>query len=121
MDNLDLGLKPVAGASLATPLDLTRAAKAAQSGQGAEIEKAARDFESVLLHRLFEEMRRTIPESGLLESRVNEQVQGMFWMYMAQEVAAKGGIGLAKELARQFRHLNKDVTQDPTPKVEAKL
>jgi flagellar protein FlgJ len=121
MDNLDLSLKPLTGANLISQPDLTRAAKAAQSGQGAGIEKAARDFESVLLHRLFEEMRRTIPESGLLESSGNEQIQGMFWMYMAQEVSAKGGIGLAKELARQFRQLNKDATQDPTPKVEAKL
>jgi Rod binding domain-containing protein len=45
----------------------------------------------------------------------------MFWMYMAQEVAAKGGIGLAKELARQFRRLNDAAAQAAPPKVEAKL
>jgi Rod binding domain-containing protein len=121
MENLDLNLKLVTGTSLIGQPDLTQAAKAAQSGQGAAVEKAARDFESVLLHRLFEEMRRTIPDSGLLESGANDQVQGMFWMYMAQDVAAKGGIGLAKELTLQFRQLINEPAQAPTPKIEAKL
>ncbi|MCX5682513.1 MAG: rod-binding protein [Planctomycetota bacterium] len=118
---MDLNLKTVTGTSLIGPPDLTQAAKDAQSGKGDAVEKAARDFESVLLHRLFEEMRRTIPDSGLLESGTNDQVQGMFWMYMAQDVAAKGGIGMAKELTRQFRQMIHDSGQDPTPKIEAKL
>jgi flagellar protein FlgJ len=121
MDNLDLSLKPMTTPNLLGPADLARAAQAARSGKDTEIEKAARDFESVLLQRLFEEMRRTIPESGLLESGVSDQVQGMFWMYMAQEVGAKGGIGLAKELSRQFRRLAQEPPQDPSPKIEAKL
>jgi Rod binding domain-containing protein len=73
--------------------------------QGAALEKTARDFESVLLHRVFEEMRRSVPESGLLDSGTSDQVQSMFWMYLAQDVAAKGGIGLAKELSRQFARM----------------
>jgi Rod binding domain-containing protein len=121
MDSSNVSLKPAAMAILPEQADLTQAAHAAQRGQGAAVDKAASDFESVLLHRLFEEMRRTIPESGLLESNGNEQIQGMFWMYMAQDVAAKGGIGLAKELARQFRQMTHEPTQTPAPKIEAKL
>lgn len=81
--------------------------------QGAAIEKTARDFESVLLHRVFEEMRRSVPESGLLDSGTSDQVQGMFWMYLAQDVAAKGGIGLAKELSRQFSRMQHDAHLAP--------
>ena len=78
---------------------------AGPDAQGAALEKTARDFESVLLHRVFEEMRRSVPESGLLDSGTSDQVQGLFWMYLAQDVAAKGGIGLAKELSRQFSRM----------------
>jgi len=64
---------------------------------------AARDFESVLLHKLMEEMRRTVPESGLLGGGgVSQQVQGMFWYYLSQEMAQSGGIGLWKGLCEQF-------------------
>jgi Rod binding domain-containing protein len=93
------------------PLDPGNLSPAAQyraanpDAQGAALEKTARDFESVLLHRVFEEMRRSVPESGLLDSGTSDQVQGMFWMYLAQDVAAKGGIGLAKELSRQFSRM----------------
>jgi Rod binding domain-containing protein len=74
--------------------------------------EVARDFEAVLLHRLLEEMRRTIPESGLLESRITDQVQGLFWYYLAQEAADKGGLGLARELERQMGAAG---TGDPPP------
>jgi len=67
------------------------------------LEKVARDFESVLLQKLLDEMRRTIPESGLLESATSDQVQGLFWHYLAEDAAEKGGLGLAKELMDQFQ------------------
>jgi len=63
-------------------------------------EKVAKDFEAILLHRLMEEMRRTIPKSGLLETGSSGQMESLFWFYLAQEVAEKGGIGLWKDLSR---------------------
>ena len=64
--------------------------------------KVARDFESILLYRLLEEMKKTIPRSGLLDSGMTRQVEGTFWFYLAQEVAERGGIGLWKDLYRQI-------------------
>jgi len=69
--------------------------------QGAA-ERAAKDFESVLLYRLLEEMKRTIPSSGLLENGISEQVRDLFWYYLAQDLADKGGLGMWKELYRQM-------------------
>ena len=69
---------------------------------GPSAEKAAKDFESVLLLRLLEEMKRTIPESGLLETGITKQVQDIFWYYLAQDMASKGGLGLWKELHARF-------------------
>jgi Rod binding domain-containing protein len=79
------------------------------------IKKVAGDFESILLQRLLEEMRRTIPESGLLESGVSDQVQGLFWFYLAQDVADKGSMGLATELVRQLKWAEGAA---PTPSAE---
>ncbi len=67
--------------------------------------QAAKDFESVLLQRLLGEMRRTIPESGLMSNGISKQVEDIFWLYLAQEMADKGGIGLWKELYRKFGQL----------------
>ena len=67
--------------------------------------KAAKDFESVLLQRMLGEMRRTIPESGLLSNGISKQLEDIFWLYLAREMADKGGIGLWKELYKKFGQL----------------
>ena len=64
--------------------------------------KAAKDFEAVLLNQLMEAMQATIPESGLLEDGTTKQVQAIFWNYLSQDAADKGGMGLWKDLYRQL-------------------
>lgn len=71
-------------------------------GDAREVVRVARDFESVLLHRLMEEMRRTIPRSELLDTGISDQIQGLFWMYLAKHMADQGGIGLWKDIAQQM-------------------
>ena len=85
------------GETLGTAASLQRMAQA--DADPAKAEKVAKDFEAILLHRLMEEMRRTIPKSELLETAVSSQMDGLFWFYLAQEVAEKGGIGLWKDLS----------------------
>ena len=69
----------------------------------APAEKAAKDFEAVLLHKIMESMSRTIPESGLFDSGASRQIEGLFWHYLAQEVSDQGGIGLWKELYNKMQ------------------
>jgi len=69
------------------------------------IEQAAKDFESVLLHKLFDEVKRTIPESGLLGDGTSSQVHDIFWMYLAQALAERGGLGLWRQLKASFEAL----------------
>jgi Rod binding domain-containing protein len=71
-----------------------------------QAEKVAKDFESVLLHKVMEAMQQTIPESDFLSSGATRQVQGIFWMYMAQEVSQSGGIGLWKDIYRQITQMD---------------
>lgn len=67
------------------------------------LKKAARDFESVLLTKVMDEMRKTVPESGLTDDCAREQVQSLFWSNLAQDMANKGGVGLWKQLYRQMQ------------------
>ena len=65
-------------------------------------EQAAKDFESVLIHKLLDEMKRTIPDSGLLSSGMGRQVQDLFWFHLAGELADGGGLGLYRQLQQSF-------------------
>jgi Rod binding domain-containing protein len=74
----------------------------AAAGRPAEQQKeqAAKDFESVLIARILEQVRNTIPDSGLLEDKASEQMEGLFWLYLASELADKGGFGLWKQICQ---------------------
>ncbi len=68
-----------------------------------EKKQLARDFESVLLTKLFEEVKNSIEDSGFDDDVAADQVHGMFWSYLAQDVANKGGFGLWQDLYQQFQ------------------
>jgi Rod binding domain-containing protein len=71
-----------------------------------KLRKAVKDFEAVLLTKLLEEMKRTIPDSGLLTTGISKQIQDLFWLYLAQDLAEKGGLGICKDLYREFGGTN---------------
>lgn len=58
----------------------------------------AKDFESVLLNRMLNQMKNTVGNWGLEKDGPSEQVQGIFWMYLARDMANNGGIGLWKDI-----------------------
>ena len=89
------GLAGIAGG---TPAPLATGASTPKA-----TEQAAHDFESVLLHKVLEEMQRTVPQSGLLDDSMSEQVQGLFTYHLAQDLASKGGLGLWKQIQRQMQ------------------
>jgi len=85
--------------------------------------KVAKDFEAVLLNKLMEAMQATVPESGLLEDGTSKQVQSIFWSYLSQNVADKGGMGLWKDLYRQLSAHDRltalpELPADVPPRVE---
>lgn len=99
-ENIGIFHQPLQGLS-PTALAGTAGAPGAGRGQVSET-KAAKDFESVLLHKLLEEMKRTIPDSGLLSSGTTRQVQDLFWFHLAEELAEGGGLGLHKQLQQSL-------------------
>jgi Rod binding domain-containing protein len=60
--------------------------------------QTAKDFESVLLGKLLDEMKNTIGRWGFDEDSPCEQVQGIFWLYLARDMANSGGVGLWKDI-----------------------
>jgi len=74
--------------------------KGAAAGGTGDMEKAAKDFESVLLNQLLQEMSRTIPDSGLTGSGVSKQIKSIFWSFLAEEVADQGGLGLWRDIQK---------------------
>ena len=63
-----------------------------------EKKQVAKDFESVLLNKLMDEMQNTIGDWGFEKDGPFKQVQGIFFLYLAREVANNGGVGLWKDI-----------------------
>lgn len=60
--------------------------------------QAAKDFESVLISRLLNEMKNTVGDWGFEKDGASQQVQGIFWLYLARDIANNGGFGLWKDI-----------------------
>ncbi len=63
-----------------------------------EKQQVAKDFESVLLTRLLDEMKNSIGDWGFDKDGPSKQIQGIFWLYLARDIANNGGIGLWKDI-----------------------
>jgi Rod binding domain-containing protein len=110
--------QPVAPPATQPDVQALRSRFQALHGQAApcheEIREMARDFEGVLLGKLMDEMKKTIPDSGLLSSPTTKQLHGLFWSKLADAVAEQGGIGLADQLYTDFCHAA-NIQPQPTP------
>ena len=58
----------------------------------------AKDFESVFIDKLLGEMKNTIGDWGFEKDGTSKQVQGIFWLYLARDIADNGGFGLWKDI-----------------------
>ncbi|MHC4482151.1 MAG: hypothetical protein ACYSW4_01240 [Planctomycetota bacterium] len=70
----------------------------ADGSSEAKKKQIAKDFESILLSKLLDEMKNTIGDWGFDKEGVSKQVQGIFWLYLARDIADKGGFGLWKDI-----------------------
>jgi peptidoglycan hydrolase FlgJ len=72
-----------------------------------EMEKVARDFESVFINKLFETMRKAIPKSELLDSSSMEMFQSMMDQEMAKQMAMQKGMGMGEMVYNDLSRMNK--------------
>ncbi len=111
MDGIDsiampLATPPAAIKQMATDTSGSIEGMDLEAIKGASDEKKkqlAKDFEAVFLTRVFDEVKKSIQDSGFDDDVAADQVHGMFWSYLAQDVANKGGFGLWQDLYQQFK------------------
>lgn len=70
-----------------------------------ELRKACADFESLFLHKLLQTMRKTIPESGLMDGGLREDIYTDMLDQRIADMAATGGrgTGLGERLYSDLR------------------
>ena len=102
MDSAKLILtKSVSPPNMLEHLDKSRLSVSSPQDNSLSEEKkkqVAKDFESVLLSKLMDEMKNSIVDWGLEKDAASKQTQGIFWLYLARDVANNGGLGLWKEI-----------------------
>jgi Rod binding domain-containing protein len=66
--------------------------------------QVAKDFESLLLGKLMDQVERTVGgwDSEEEAGGASGQVRGLFWMFLAREIADSGGFGLWKDVYRSL-------------------
>jgi Rod binding domain-containing protein len=79
-------------------------------------EQAAKDFESVLLGKLLDEMKNSIGDWGFEEDGTSKQIEGIFWLYLARHLADNGGLGLWKDIYQTLT--NPDQTNKTTKSLD---
>ncbi len=81
------------------PLPLEHLDKSKLNGIAEEEKKQiAKDFESVLLNKLLDQMNNTIGDWGFDKDGPSKQVRGIFWLHLARDIANNGGMGLWKDI-----------------------
>ena len=78
---------------------------------GNDLKTTTQEFESLLVYKMLEAMRRTVPKSGLLDSFSMDMYQSMMDQEMANEIAKKGTIGLSKMLFEQLTKLQNQLDE----------
>lgn len=68
------------------------------------IKEVCQEFESVFLNMLFKEMKKTVPDGGLIpKSTATEIFEEMYIEEVSKEVSKRGdGLGIGKMLYEQF-------------------
>jgi peptidoglycan hydrolase FlgJ len=72
-----------------------------------DMEKVARDFESVFVNKLFESMRKGVPKSGLLDSSAMKMYQSMMDQEMAKLMSIGKGMGIGELVYKDLSRLDK--------------
>ncbi len=67
--------------------------------------EACREFEALFLSMMFKEMKKTVPESGLVEKSLGTQIfEDMYIEEISNEISKKdSGLGIADMMYQQFK------------------
>ncbi len=87
-------------------LSQATAPRAVKSGKGEDHEKlreTTQQFEAIFIQQMYKEMRKTVPEGGLLQRSNADQIYTqMLDLEAAKVTAQQGGIGLSDLMMEQL-------------------
>ena len=70
------------------------------------LRQSTREFEAIYINEMFKSMRKTIPEGGLVEKGMSEDIfKEMMDMEIARNASSGEGIGLGKAMYEQLKDL----------------
>ena len=70
---------------------------------GKRLDRACAEFEALLVQKLFQTMRASIPKSGLIDGGSAEEIYTtMLDQKVAEEMAFRGGLGLSDRIKAQI-------------------
>jgi len=93
------------------PLEQT---KIADDASEAKKQQYAKDFESVFINKLLDEMKNTIGDWSDEKDGAGQQIDGIFWLYLARDIADKGGFGMWKDI---YKIMTDSEHQNTTPEL----
>ncbi|MGD2094928.1 MAG: hypothetical protein PVH77_07985 [Phycisphaerales bacterium] len=79
--------------------------------------QVAKDFESVLLNKILDQMKNSIGDWGFEKDAASQQIQGIFWLYLGRDIASNGGFGLWKDI---YQFLTKTEQRNITNQPDSK-
>ena len=85
------------------PIQLKNIDQRADNTDEADLEKACKDFEAIILNKMMASMRKTVPEGGLFEKSYGEKIyQSMLDEELSKNIAHGKGMGLGQMLFEQL-------------------
>jgi len=79
-----------------------------KNAQDVQLKKACAELESLFIYQLFQEMRKTVAKSGLIDQgQAGPMVDSMMDMELSKELSSQKGIGLAPVIYDQLKHYQK--------------
>ena len=94
---------------------LTALQKGGEAGD-AKLREAVEGFEAIFIQKMWQQMRNTIPKSGMFKSREEKVWQGMFDQELSVKMSKSGGIGLSDMLYKQLSDKLGDASRDTNSK-----
>ncbi len=86
-----------------------------KNGDEAAIRKFSQDFEALFVQRLMKEMRKSVPEGGLMDKSLSmEWFEEMFDQAVAKDISAGEGIGMAEII---YDQLTRPVGEGPSARL----
>ena len=67
-----------------------------------KLREACDGFESIFIQKMWQEMRKTVPQNGLMHSREEHYWQDMYDQELAKKMTSAGGIGLSSMMYEQL-------------------